>query len=132
LSAPPREFDLEQPEQLQKLLLAMARNKVAFQQRLGLAQRRDQRRLTGTMDEVALAAPAPSPSRQLAAKELLADVRRRLAPDEHQLVELRDQGQDWKQIAEHLGGSPEALRKKLARAIDRIVHEIGMDDWTQE
>jgi RNA polymerase sigma factor (sigma-70 family) len=126
------QFDLEQPEQLQKLLLAMARNKVAFHQRLRMAQRRDQRRLEGGLDEGALAAPGSSPSRQVAAKELLEEVRRRLSPEERQMVELRDQGLDWKQIAQRLGGSAEALRKQLARAVDRIAQDMGMDDWVQK
>jgi hypothetical protein len=28
-----------------------------------------------------------------------------------------------------LGGSPEALRKQLARALDRVSHQLGLDEW---
>lgn len=126
------QFELDAPEQLQKLLTAMARNKLAFQVRKQLAQRRDQRRVAGSMDAAALAAPGSSPSSQVSAKELLAETHRRLAPAERQLVELRQEGLDWNQIALRLQGSPEALRKQLARAVDRVAHEIGLDDWRHE
>src|SRR3989442_13644649 len=39
------QYEVDQPEQLQKLLVAMARNKLAFQMRKHRAQRRDQRRV---------------------------------------------------------------------------------------
>ena len=48
------------------------------------------------------------------------EVRRRLSPDERQILELRNQGHDWAGIAAQLGGGAEALRKKLARALDRV------------
>src|SRR5438552_13350345 len=54
------QYDLDQPEQLLKLLVAMVRNKVAYQARKQHAQRRDQRRLdppTADAYEVAAADP---------------------------------------------------------------------------
>jgi hypothetical protein len=56
------------------------------------------------------------------------EVRRRLSPDVQEVLELRNQGEDWAAIAARLGGSPEALRKKLARAIDRVAEQLGLDD----
>ena len=44
------------------------------------------------------------------------------------LVELRGEGREWTSIAEEVGGNPEALRKKLARAIDRVAAALGLDD----
>jgi hypothetical protein len=43
-------------------------------------------------------------------------------------VELRHQGLDWAAIAERQGGSPEALRKRLARATQRVAQELGIDE----
>lgn len=126
------QFEFDQPEQLQKLLVAMARNKFAFQVRKQLAQRRDHRRIAGGLDETAVAARGSSPSQQVSAKELLAEAQRRLSPEERQLVELRNEGLDWNQIAERVQGRPEALRKQLTRAIDRVAHDLGLDDWHHE
>src|SRR5258707_215390 len=82
---------------------------------------RARRRVAGAKaDEQALASNDPTPSRQIAARELLEEVQRRLSPEERQLVEMRNQSLEWTEIAEQLGGSAEALRKKLARALDRV------------
>jgi RNA polymerase sigma-70 factor (ECF subfamily) len=127
------QFDLERPEDLQRLLLGMARNKLAFEARRQRAQRRDGRRVVpGGLDEGLICAPGASPSRQVAAQELLEEVQRRLNAEEWQLVQLRNQGLDWAAIAEQLQGSAEALRKKLSRALDRVAHEMGLDDWADE
>jgi hypothetical protein len=60
--------------------------------------------------------------------DLQTEIRRRLSPDEWQLLELRNQGHDWAAIAAEVGGASESLRKKLARAIDRVIKELGLDD----
>jgi hypothetical protein len=41
---------------------------------------------------------------------------------------LKNRGHDWAAIAAQVGGNAESLRKKLARAIDRVVDELGLDD----
>ena len=61
-------------------------------------------------------------------RDLLQEVQRRLSADERRLLELRNQGCDWAAIAAEVGGAAETLRKKLARAIDRVVDELGLDD----
>jgi RNA polymerase sigma-70 factor (ECF subfamily) len=123
------QYDLERPEQLLSLLAAMARKKLAFQARKERAQRRDNRRVAAAgADEELFVAGDPSPSRHVAARELLEEIRRRLSPDERQLAELRAAGLEWAVIAAQVGGSPEALRKKLARAVDRAARALGLDD----
>lgn len=123
------QYDLQEPEQLQKLLVAMARNKLAFQVRKQRAQRRDIRKqVGGLLEDLALPAPIDTPSRQVADADLLMAVHRKLSDEEKQLVECRNQGMEWSDIAAKLGGSPEALRKQLARALDRIASELGIDD----
>jgi RNA polymerase sigma factor (sigma-70 family) len=122
------QYELDTPEQLLKLLAAMARNKVADEADKQRAARRDQRRTVPVQDDHDVAAGA-TPSRLVAARELLQEAHRRLTPDERQLVELRGQGLDWAAIGAQLGGSPEALRKKLARAVDRVAGELGLDEF---
>ena len=120
---------LETPEQVLKLLTAMARNKLASQARKQHSLRRDNRRASAIGDEGSkLVASGESPSAAFAVRDLQQEVRRRLAPDEWQLLELRNQGHDWAAIAAQVGGVGESLRKKLARAIDRVVDELGLDD----
>jgi hypothetical protein len=60
-------------------------------------------------------------------RELLEEARRRFSPDEITILERREQGREWTEIAEELGSSPEANRKRLTRAIDRVAHELGLD-----
>jgi RNA polymerase sigma-70 factor (ECF subfamily) len=123
------QYRLDRPEELVKLLAVMARNKVADQAR--------KPRLThpehppGGVEPVRLeelAAPGPSPSRQLAARDLLDRFRALLSEDERRLADLRALGREWTDIAAELGGNPEALRKKLARAIDRVAQTMGLDE----
>jgi RNA polymerase sigma-70 factor (ECF subfamily) len=122
------QYELDQPEDLQKLLTAMARNKLKHQVRKHTAQRRDRRRIDTGADPHLVAAQEATASQQFSARDLLEAVRRRLSPEELQLVEWRDEGLDWEAIAGRLHGSPEALRKKLGRALDRVAAELGVDE----
>jgi RNA polymerase sigma factor (sigma-70 family) len=133
------QYELETPEQLLKLLAMMTRNKLAGQVKGHRAIRRDFRRIddrrggndggdTSFVGGVeGLAGPGRTPSSEVAARELLEEARRRLSPEELSLLERREQGREWTEIAAELGASPEAIRKRLARAIDRVAHELGLD-----
>jgi RNA polymerase sigma-70 factor (ECF subfamily) len=55
-----------------------------------------------------------------------------LTAEERYLVDQRTQGREWAQIAADLGASPEALRKKHARALDRVAQELGLDKAAAE
>ncbi len=123
------QYELEKPQQLMKLLTDMSRKKLIDQERRLRAARRDiGRLLPGELDEGRLAAPGDTPSQQVAVRDLLQEVRKRLSPEELALSEQRAQGRDWAQIAEEQGASPEALRKKLVRAVSRVTQELGLDD----
>jgi RNA polymerase sigma factor (sigma-70 family) len=122
------QYELDTPEQLLKLLATMARNKVGKARRDQFRARRDVRRVAASSaEEQNVAAAASSPSEQVAAKEILAEVQRRLSDQERKLMELRHEGRDWAAIAAELGGSPEALRKQLTRAVARVADELGLD-----
>jgi DNA-directed RNA polymerase specialized sigma24 family protein len=123
------QYCLETPEQVLGLLTAMARNKLTSQARKQRSLRRDNRRASTIAEGGSwLVATGDSPSAALVVLDLQQEVRRRLAPDEWQLLELKNQGHDWPTIAARVGGSAESLRKKLARAIDRVIDELGLDD----
>ena len=127
------QFELDQPEQLLKLLATMARNKIINHAEAQRAQRRDYRRVEeGGLKDGQLAAPGSTPSQQVAARELLQEMHRRLSAEERRLLDLRQQGREWTDIAAELGGSPEALRKQLARAINRVGLELGLDEVADE
>jgi RNA polymerase sigma-70 factor (ECF subfamily) len=122
------QYDLERPDQLVRLLVGIARNKVAHQARRQRAGNRDLRRdvplAAGDWD---LAGVGPSPSRIVSGRELLAEFRRRLSAEERRLADLRAEGRGWDEIAAELGGTAQARRKQLARALDRVAHELGLE-----
>jgi RNA polymerase sigma-70 factor (ECF subfamily) len=123
------QYDLASPEQLLKLLAEMARHKVTDQVRRQRAGQRDLRRITDDSDAAAaVPATGPSPSAHAAGRELLEAVRQRLSPDERDLADERGRGREWADIAAERGESPEALRKRLARALDRVAGQLGLDE----
>ena len=119
------QYDLEQPDQLLRLLVVMTRHKLANQARRHRAEMRDCRRLEAC-DPAYLdgRTTAPSLSRLVVGRELLAEVNRRLSQEERLLAELRADGCEWTEIAARLGGTAEARRKQLARAVDRVEQQL--------
>jgi len=124
-----RQYDLKEQGDLVKLLVTMTRNKVAENFRAQHRQRRDSRRTVQGVEGMALASADPTPSRVLAGKEILQLVRQSLSEEERRLVDLRCQGLSWEEIADSLGGSADARRKQMARAIDEIVHKLRLDEY---
>jgi RNA polymerase sigma-70 factor (ECF subfamily) len=132
------QFELATPDQLLRLLARMTRNKLAGQVKAHRAVKRDFRRVSAAQSDrdsdrdadagaERIAGQDPTPSRDLAARELLEDALRRLSPEERRILHDREQGVPWAQIAAEQGSSPEAIRKRLARAVDRVAHELGLD-----
>jgi RNA polymerase sigma factor (sigma-70 family) len=126
------QYDLENPDKLVRLLVTIARNKVAHQANRERAACRDQRRINQAADVGDCAAPGGTPSQQLAARELLHEARRRLTAEELRLLERREQGLGWAEIAGELGGTPDGQRVRLARAVARISRELGIDEGPDE
>ena len=122
-------YDLDRPEQLVGLLVTMARNKLASAARRQTQQKRDHRRQGAGGEELGrVAAGGPSPSRLLAGRELLEQFRARLSEEEGRLADLRHDGLAWAEIAERLGGTAQARRMQLARAVERVSRELGLDE----
>jgi RNA polymerase sigma-70 factor (ECF subfamily) len=123
------QYDLDSPEKLMALLRTMARNKVAQQTRKQQALRRDLRRDVSLDEGVPqVAAADPSPSRIAIGREMLDAFRGRLSVEERRLADLRSQGCEWAEIAREIGGTPQALRKQFARAVNRAARELGLDE----
>jgi RNA polymerase sigma-70 factor (ECF subfamily) len=120
------QYELRQPDQLLRLLVVMTRHKLAKHERRHRASQRDYRRLEhcdpGQLE--GRNAETASPSRLVAGKELWEEYRRRLSNEERELADLRAQGCEWSEIAARLGGTAQARRKQLARAVDRVEDEL--------
>jgi RNA polymerase sigma factor (sigma-70 family) len=116
-------FELHAPGQVLKLLLTMARTQLTNEIRRYMAGRRDSRRLDESFSEHSLynlVDRSPSPAVSVAINELIEEVYRRFAPAESYIAEQRFLGRSWVDLAAEVGGSPEAVRKKFERAVERI------------
>jgi RNA polymerase sigma-70 factor (ECF subfamily) len=124
------QFDLENPSQLIRLLVTMARNKLASAARVHYSERRDTRRMLAEgHDSLArTSAEEGDPGEIVADRELLSRFRECLSHEERQLAEWRSQGASWAEIAAHLGGTPDSRRLQLSRAVDRVASELGLED----
>ena len=123
------QYDLDRPEDLVKLLVGMARHKLAFEARKQYAQRRDVRRRGDVSRQVLESVPGgPDPGEQVAEQELLREFRQRLSAEERQLADLRSQGLDWAGVAARVGGTAQARRKQLDRAVERVAQELGLEE----
>jgi RNA polymerase sigma-70 factor (ECF subfamily) len=123
------QFQLEHAEQLIQLLVRMACNKVASQARRQHAKRRD----VGRAEHTAFlaeekASPIKEPGEQLALRELVERFRERLSEEEWRIVKERADGRPWPEIAAELGGTPDGLRKRLARAVERVERQLHLDE----
>lgn len=120
-------LDLDEPIQLKKLLMTMARNKVYDQIRRQTAERRDRRKhgaggyalLEGMQDG------ADTPSQIVARQEIVGLVRAALSEEEAYLLEQRVAGRQWEALADELHCRPDTLRKRLTGAMDRVANELG-------
>jgi RNA polymerase sigma-70 factor (ECF subfamily) len=121
-------FPLQHPSQLVRLLVRMARQAVVDEVRKHQATCRDRRRLEPHHSELLEEIPQrdATPSKIAAANELLREMYRRLPDEERTLAQLRANGMEWTEIAELQGGNPELLRKRLARAVLRVGHQMGL------
>ena len=129
LRAAAGQYDLDEPKQLVRLLVGMARNKLAFQARKQRAGRRDHRRNEALNPDVfEPAGNDPTPSQVVAGEELLGEFRRRLSAEEQRLADLRAQDRPWEDIAQEMGGTAQGRRKQLERAVSRIARELGLEE----
>ncbi|MBW3538791.1 MAG: sigma-70 family RNA polymerase sigma factor [Planctomycetes bacterium] len=121
------QIELETPQQFLKLMATMIHNKVIDYARRYQSRRRNVRMVLNIdVQDMHLAGHDPTASQEVSGRELEREFRQRLSDDELRMAELRKDGRGWDEIAGELGGTPESLRKKLTRAIDRICRELEL------
>jgi RNA polymerase sigma-70 factor (ECF subfamily) len=121
------QFDFESPAQLIRLLMAMAKNKLAFQVRHNRFQKRDVGRIDTSESAInSHSDNQPSPSECVSAEELYNQMQQRLTADELKISELRQNGLAWDEVAKALGGTAQARRMQLDRAADRVARQLGL------
>jgi hypothetical protein len=76
------------------------------------------------------AAPSrePQPDAVAAGRDLLREIYRRLGPLERSIADLRMAGRSWEEIAGSIGGTSQARRKQLHRAVTFVSQQLGLDD----
>ena len=122
------DFDLDEPSQLIRLLVGMARNRLSEEVKHHHRQRRDVRRVGASQPDGDIAdRTEETPSEQISHIELLQLFRQRLSEEERMVADLRSQGLDWEAVARAIGGTGEARRKQLTRAVARVEQELGLD-----
>lgn len=122
-------YELECPDQLLRLLLAMTRHRLVSRARRERRQVRDVRRLAvepGILE--GLVDPRPSPSQIVSRQEQWELLKSSLSDEERQIVDLRLAGHSWDEIAAHLGGTGPARRMQLSRRLDRLERQMGPAD----
>jgi RNA polymerase sigma-70 factor (ECF subfamily) len=121
------QYDIDTPEQLVKLLTTMARNKLASAARREFVRNRAVCQSAGQGEADELRSTEADPCDQTSARELCQEALKRLTAEERELVELRHRGYDWDSIACEKNSSPVVLRKRFSRALDRVLHEVGLE-----
>ncbi len=127
------QYELQTPDDLVKLLVTMARNKLADQARRQATDRRGKGKFcVGDAAEIEIPSRDPTVSHVVSARELLQAAWSRLSADERWLAEQRAQDRPWAELAAEVGTTPEALRKKHTRALDRVAQQLGLDGERSE
>jgi RNA polymerase sigma-70 factor (ECF subfamily) len=122
------QYDLSSPAQLVGLLTRMAHNKLVSRARYSTRRRRDGRRVLAGAAVVAAPSREPQPDAVAAGRDLLRELHRRLGPVERSIADLRMAGRSWEEIAVSIGGTPQARRKQLSRAVALVSQQLGLDD----
>lgn len=126
------QFDLDEPRQLVALLVKMAHNKLATRAQKIRHQQELLPPAPGGEEELGQVSDGEhDPARVAAGRELLEAVRARLGTEERDLADRRGRGQSWDEIAQELGGTAQARRKQLARALERVAEDLHLD-WESE
>ena len=122
------QFNLESPEDLMKLLVTMARNKLVSQARREQLRRRHHRQLSLSSPSPNNAVSDSGAGKAIETKETVQRILERLTRDERELAERRSRGESWDTIAKALGATSAQLRKKLSRAFDRVASQLEAKD----
>ena len=115
-------------DQLKALLMAIARNRLVDVARRQRAQKRGSGRVVNAATDVmgALADQRPGPAEIVERDDAFAAVMEAIAAVDRDVVRRRLNGESWNDLAESEKSSPEAIRKRVARAIDRAAEALRL------
>ncbi|MEQ1903428.1 MAG: hypothetical protein ABL888_04525 [Pirellulaceae bacterium] len=123
------QYELHEPRDLARLLVTMARNKLASSARNLLSEKRDSHRREVDVHSLEMAPDiSETPSSAITMLELVAKARGQLTEEERAIADLRGENKSWDEIAEALGGTPQSRRMQLSRALDRVTASLGIND----
>jgi len=83
------------------------------------------------VSEGAIPSHGPGASGSIAARETHERILRSLSEEERRLIEFRQRGRDWDEIATELGESSSALRKRWSRLQIRIGEMLAQESKEQ-
>jgi len=120
--------EFEDVEELRLYLIAAAKNAVIDRVRRERAGCRDVRRVDAGAVELLDQLPGGSntPSACLVRREDLDAIRGRLSPEEIHLVDQWLDGRAWEDVARDQGRKPDAVRRQMSRALDRVAQELRL------
>lgn len=125
------QYDVQTPEEMLRLLVTMAKNRIVDLARYSQADRRDARRNVTMEDSAGHARPLTteeaSPESIVVNRELIAQVHGRLSATERDIMQRRSEGHSWDEIASALGQNANTVRMQLSRALDRVSAELGLE-----
>jgi DNA-directed RNA polymerase specialized sigma24 family protein len=123
------QYEIAEESDLLRLLATMVRNKVVSKKRRRTLEQRDDVQIT-LKERMAenRAVSESSPSACLTYEELLREAEGMLSPKERELIALRKQGLGWIEIGCRLSEDPECLRKRMARTMDLVIEQLGLDE----
>lgn len=119
---------LERPEQLLALLTRITRNRIIDEHRRQTAQKRGGKNDVADLDLALLTQAGPGPKTTAVARELLEQARSLLSAEELKLMQRRSEGESWEEISRDTGQKPDAVRKRLERALQRVREEMESAD----
>jgi RNA polymerase sigma factor (sigma-70 family) len=115
------------PEKVGQLLRKSARNRITDDLRqLRAARRGGHAAVSTNTDDLldSIAADCGTPSANVSRDEMTELLQAQLTPEEYELLERRRGGTGWVELAEEIGSSPEALRKRVNRAVTRVLRRL--------
>jgi RNA polymerase sigma-70 factor (ECF subfamily) len=116
------QYEIDTEEQLLKLLVTMALNRLRYYYRTYPSPD------TPMSEGMEPVDPNPSPSEVILLQELVQSVRSRLSEEERQVMDFRAAGYSWAESAAQVGGSADALRMRYGRAIAGVLGELGLQN----
>jgi len=121
-------LEVASPGQLVRLLTTMATNKLHDHHRKSRAAKRDAFRSEASVREPEenVATDERGPDDLTESSDFVDAFRSQLAPSERDLLDWRMEGRGWDEIAVKADSSPEAIRKRFTRAIDRVAEKMGL------